>query len=274
MKRKSQTPHNIKHKHGTPNPIMLHEEEVMLATVDKVLASTTNPQTIGRNGEIPLRDFLNRHLPYTFRAVTGHFVTPNGLLSPQIDVMILDTRYPFLAENADGSVLAMLHSLITTIEVKTRLTTRDIEKLWSDSIKIMKLAAEVEPYGNFGEWGSISTQVFAYRSAQSLDALETKYVQLCQPQSSMLDIQILRLPHRDLPQTIGFELHFEPVVEDNILVEYVPMAIPFYNILSDLYYRLIQNSYYSLQTRDYSYGDIGQHIMSYMSWSTYLGDRK
>lgn len=42
----------VKHGHGTPNPIIMREEELMLAQVDKVLASTSNSQTIGRNGEI------------------------------------------------------------------------------------------------------------------------------------------------------------------------------------------------------------------------------
>src|SRR6266480_6344490 len=101
-----------KHEHGTPNPIIVSEEEALLAAVDRALASSTNAQVIGRNGEIPLRDFFNRYLPYTLRAATGHFVAPSGHLSSQMDLMILDTRYPLLAQNADGSVLAMLHGVV------------------------------------------------------------------------------------------------------------------------------------------------------------------
>jgi len=139
----------IKHEHGKPNPIFVSEEQGLLAAVDKALGSTPSSQSIGRSGEIPLRDFLNRYLPYTIRAVTGHFVPPSGRLSPQIDIMILDARYPLLAENADGSVLAMLHSVIKTIEVKTRITTRDISKAWKDAIEIMGLASEIANY-SFG----------------------------------------------------------------------------------------------------------------------------
>src|SRR5689334_15392292 len=97
-------PKNVKHEHGTPNPIIRTEELAMLAIVDRALASSSNSQTIGRNGERPLLDFFNRYLPYTFKAVTGHFVPPSGTLSPQIDIMLLDSRYPLLAVNADGSV--------------------------------------------------------------------------------------------------------------------------------------------------------------------------
>ena len=46
-----------------------------------------------------------------------------------IDVMALDSRYPLIAENLDGSVLAMLHSVIQTIEVKTNLTSTDVKQV-------------------------------------------------------------------------------------------------------------------------------------------------
>lgn len=64
---------NIKHEHGAPNPVLIKEEEVMIAKVEKALASTSNPQIIGRNGEVPLIDFFNRHLPYTLSCSNGSF---------------------------------------------------------------------------------------------------------------------------------------------------------------------------------------------------------
>ncbi len=203
----------VKHKHGTPNPIIQREEEVILAMVDKALKSSSNSQVIGRNGEIPLRSFLNRYLPYTLRAASGHFVPPSGRLSPQIDIMILDTRYPLLAENADGSVLAMLHSVVETIEVKTRISTRDIEKMWKDSVGIIDLAAEVTGYGDPNDFRMVRTTAFAYRSAQSLNSLEKKYIEFGQPEKSGLDIYILRLSDRSIKREIGVEFHFEPDFE-------------------------------------------------------------
>src|SRR5690348_16323946 len=120
MKR-NQPRRNIKHEHGTPNPIMQAEEEGMLAIVDRATAGSGNSQIIGRNGELPSLQFLNRHLPYLFRAHTGHFVAPDGALSPQIDVLLVDARYPLIAQQLDGSVIAMMHSVIGVIEVKTRV---------------------------------------------------------------------------------------------------------------------------------------------------------
>lgn len=83
---------NIKQKHGTPNPILEAEERSMLAVEDRALATRGNAQTIGRSGELPLQSFLTRYLPNTLSARSGHFVSPTGQLSPQIDTMILAER--------------------------------------------------------------------------------------------------------------------------------------------------------------------------------------
>ena len=262
----------VKQEHGKPNPIMVSEEKTLLAIVDKALESSSNPQSIGRNGEIPIRDFLNRYLPYTLKAVTGHFVPPSGKLSPQIDIMILDSRYPLLAENADGSVLAMLHSVIQTIEVKTRLTTHDIEKSWKDAISIMKLASEVDEYGS-DSFSSIRTSALAYRSSYLLDSLEAKYIAVGKPEQAGLDVYIMRLAEKDQINIteIGAELHFEPDFESEEserVIGFFPTCRASYTLLSDLYYRLVQDSYYTSASRDFSFSDIGAHFMQYMAWST------
>jgi hypothetical protein len=135
---------NVKHHHGTANPIIQQEEAMMIAAVDKAIAASGNAQIIGRNGELPLIQFFNRHLPYTIRAHTGHFVAPDGLLSPQLDVVLVDARYPLLAQNTDGSVLVMLHSVLTTIEVKTRATSIDVVKSLDNARIIHELAGQIE----------------------------------------------------------------------------------------------------------------------------------
>jgi uncharacterized protein DUF6602 len=60
--------------------------------VKHALASSPNSQTIGRNGELPFLHFLQRYLPATPRATSGHFVTPSGSISPQIDVIVADAK--------------------------------------------------------------------------------------------------------------------------------------------------------------------------------------
>ena len=172
---------NFKHEHGTPNKIIQQEEKSILLAVDKALASTSNSQIIGRNGEVPMINFLNRYLPNTLKAVSGHFITPSGKISSQIDIIIVDSRYPLLSQNEDGSVLVMLHSVLWAIEVKTNLKSSDIAKSWKDAINIIQLANEVEFYGEIGNFASINTNLIAYKCGQKLDTIEKAYEKNAKP---------------------------------------------------------------------------------------------
>jgi hypothetical protein len=267
---------NFKHHHATPNPRFTQEENIVLAAVDKALASSNNSATIGKNGEIPLLRFLRDYLPNTLKTTTGHFLTPSGVISPQIDIMILDARYPLLAHNEDGSVLAMLHSVIATVEVKTNLSTRDIPKMWSNAIEIMHLSEEISDKDDIEETWFISTEVVAYRAKQSLDTIEDKFFAFAEPQKAGLDTYILRLANIDegLDQQVGAFLYLEPPFpedkpnEPETIDGYWPSTALLHTPLNDFYYRLVQSSYYMLTWRDFTLGDIGEHIMSYMSWST------
>ena len=260
-----------KHDHGTPNPIIEQEEEAMLAVVKRAVSSTSNAQVIGRNGEIPVRDFLNRYMPYTFRAATGHVVAPSGELSPQLDVMLLDARYPLLCHNTDGSVLAMLHSLVAVIEVKTRLVTKDIPKLWSDARKIAAMSAEVEAFRQNG-FGTPYSLAFAYQAGSSLSALQVQYEKSATPTEGPMDIHIMRLQDGDTPPSkrMGIELHYEPPFEEEDQTEWMAVCIAKFTPLSDLYYHLVQTAYYTIGARNFDYSDIGRHVIDYMSWSTCL----
>jgi hypothetical protein len=258
---------SAKHQHGTPNPIILSEENSLLAAVDRALESSRNAQVIGRNGEIPLRQFFNRYLPFTLRAATGHFVTPHGRLSPQIDVLILDARYPLLAENPDGTVLAMLHAVLTAFEVKTRMTTRDVARGWDNARQIMDLAGELRRYGNHGGWTAVRTDAIAYRLAQRLETIDAYYVNAATPDDAGFDVYVLRIPPRDQAPgaTLGAEMHMEPVEGPE---RFIPTCRLSHTALSDAYYRLVQDSYYTLAHRNWSYGHIGRHVMEYMAWAT------
>lgn len=272
-----------KHLHGTKNPVIEQEEKYILLTVDRALSSTSNAQTIGRNGELPLLEFLNKYLPPTFRVASGHFITPNGSISPQIDIMILDSRYPLLSENLDGSVLAMLHSVIQTIEVKTHLTSNDVKKISSDTHKIRKLMNEVDIFNCNGCYKAPITSAFAYRIKNKLETIESYFQENSQPSTSHFDLSILRLPEKDFNnKEIGCELHYEPVTEEDIKKAndqekidewkskkgYLFGTRASYTPLSDFYYSLVQDAYYILGDRDFTFNDIGMHIMHYMSWST------
>ena len=272
---------NVKHHHGTANPIIQQEEATMIAAVDKALAASSNAQIIGRNGELPLIQFFNRHLPYTIRAHTGHFVAPDGSLSPQLDVVLVDARYPLLAQNTDGSVLVMLHSVLKIIEVKTRATSIDVAKALDNAQIIHKLVRQIELDGENLEENSfgIETDLFCYRLRHRLDTIYRKYVKDGCPGNGPLDIYILRVPDADCPAdaVIGAMLHFEPPFPEDEGTEFEEVWTPGYsfhhNPLSDLYYGTMLNAYYfGLAARNFSFADIGNHFNKYMAWSTYGGD--
>lgn len=275
MAKKASTVRVRKHRHGIPNPIIQAEEESILAAVDKALASSTNSQTIGASGEIALKGFFNRYLPVTLHAASGHFLTPSGKVSPQLDIMVLDSRYPLLSENSDGSMLAMLHSVVGIIECKTNITTAAVKKLWVNASTISALASEVEGYAE-REWGSLFQFGFAYRSQRRLDTLADRFFSSGTPDKGFVDLFLLRLPEKDQDrqEKVGAFLHFEASSEKATgqVDEYIPTLMRMFTPLSDLYYMVVQDSYYTLGARDFSLSDIGNHVMGYLSWSSCSSD--
>jgi hypothetical protein len=144
---------------------MAQEEAAILLSVERALASSPNAQTIGRNGETPFLDFLQRYLPSTPRATTGHFIAPSGAISPQLDVIVADSRYPLLSENTDGSALVMLHSVVHVLEIKANVTTKDIKKSLDNTRKTSALGREVEGFDHADSWSSFRAWLLAYNCA-------------------------------------------------------------------------------------------------------------
>jgi len=249
-------------RHGHINPIFAQEEASMLAAVDKAYRSSSNSQIYGRNGEKALCSFLNRYLPVSFRAVAGHFVTPSGQLSPELDVMVIDSRYPLLAENEDGSVLTMLHSVIATIEVKLTLVKKELLKIRKNSLRIAELQSETFPSSE--GWGGIMQLAFAYRAGVSLVTVGRHYFEGHTHQDPASSICILRVHDRD-------QLTDEGPLGAHVWLEAgeVPAALTTLAPLSDLYYSLVQDGFYTLAERNFDFGDLAEHPMLYMNWGTF-----
>lgn len=261
-------------------PIFKEEEKAILLSVDKAKASSNNSQTIGINGEKPLIDFLNNYLPPTLKAVSGHFLTPNKIKSPQIDIMIVDTRYPLLGYNTDGTTLVMGHSVLKVIEIKTNLTRKDILKTTENFLKIRHLITEIWPEGENYDWSKPVLQLIAYRISIKLASIEKAFFEFCDPENNHFDVTILR---SNKENEFGTELHFEPTSNWSDFVnsnyeeykhqmkgKYLYGSFSQKTPLSDFYYNLIQNSYYIVDHRGYSLTDIGAHFMEYLNWSTLL----
>lgn len=242
-------------------------------SVEKAKASSNNSQTIGRNGEIPMITFLNNYLPSTLKAVSGHFMSQNSIKSPQIDIMILDARYPLIGYNTDGTVLAMAHSVLYVIEIKTNCRKNDISKTSQNFKKIGTLVDDIwEDEKLF--WKKPMFLLLAYRIVPKINIIEEAYFDYCDPLNNHFDISILRTLDNDEVRNL---IHFEPTDFDEISTNkehylkknnHLLMSIPERTPLADLYYSLIQSCYLILENRNYSFGDIAEHFNEYLNWST------
>ena len=251
-----------KQQFGHENPIFVHEERSLLAAVDRADRASSNSQIIGRNGEVALMGFLNRHLPPTLRIANGHFVTPHGDLSPETDLMVLDSRYPLMAQNDDGSVLAMLHSVIGTIEVKRTLTKAEIQKIRKNTLKANALQCQLHPEQS--EWGAVLQMAFAYRSSIKIATIEKHFFADWESNPILPFMDVLRILKSDAPdssKSFGVQIWLE--------TGDLPATSTTVSPLSDFYFHLVQDAYYTLGARDYGLNDVGSHLNEYMTWGTY-----
>lgn len=267
-------PQRLTREHGQVNRLFLEEERTMLAGVDKA-KQVGNPQIIGANGEKPLLAFFSRYLPAILRPVSGKFITPSGALSPQIDLMIMDSRYPLLCENSDGSVLIMLHSLIQTVEVKTCVRKRDISAMIKAAKIIKRLSTEVFPKN---VCRTVATAAIAYRSGMSTNALERNFFGYDSGNYNHLELTVWRLNESKERRAVGAFLRREEAPEDDRDPEdpawpgrWKPEFIKTFAPLSDFYYDLVRRGYDTLDSRAFSLRDISEHMMSYMVWGTCPG---
>ena len=250
------------------------EEKSLLVSVDKARISSNNSQVIGRNGEIPLLKFLNNYLPPTLKAVSGHFITRDFKRSPQIDIMIIDARYPLLGYNSDGTVLVMAHCVLKIIEVKTKLSKVDVKKT-SDNFYKIRLLLSGTWNEKIVEWNEPFYALFSYKISVKQIGIENAYLEYCDPDNNPFNIIILR-PKQN--EEHGVNIHFEPMKnwgqKEKDLRLYKTKSdfflIPFWEQipLSDFYYSLIQYSYNILDSRSYSFADIAEQFDYYLNPTT------
>lgn len=255
-----------KQRHGYKNEVILEEENTLLALRQKALSSTTNSQILGRNGEIGIRDFLTRYLPSCFGVVSGHFVTAKGVLSPEIDILIVDSRFPYVSQNIDGSAIVMIDSVLATIEVKLSLGKREIQKIRSNSIKLHKLSSAHIHKSSTKHGAGFAQYSVAYKASLGFQTIADHFFKNYKKiEDPATDLYILRLTEKDQiyekEGEIGANLWLEGS-ED-------PSAVTTLSPLSDFYYRLIQNAYYTEAKRKIDHLELGKIMCDYMSWGTF-----
>lgn len=247
---------------GVANEKFSAEQRIMLAELEK--SKGGNNASLGDDGELLVTGFLSRFLPPQFRAYKGHYRKINGDLSREIDVMIVDSRFPILNETKSGVVHVMQHALLCTVEVKrtlgkTQISTirKDILALHKDKVQQPALSIENNLF-----WSPPTTVVLAFRSDSTLQTLVDHFYKRPIAWGDMFILEH-DFECRGTDRGIGALIRIEGTKSD-----YECMTCRIENPLSDFYYMLIEQSFDVLSTRGLPDGAMRDVISSYYNWST------
>src|SRR5262249_41296426 len=114
--------------HTIPVSVMLQEEKVIIAEAEKAVFAAANPKIFGANGEKVLLGFLRKSVPSCFRLTSGHAMGADGTKSPEIDLMLVDSRFAPLSINEGDTTLEMMEAVLSVISVKKQLDKGEIEE--------------------------------------------------------------------------------------------------------------------------------------------------
>jgi hypothetical protein len=81
---------------------------------------TRDIRAAGDQVEIPIREFFDQMLPKRFHVTHGHLIDRNGVVSPQLDLIISDnTTIPSLLTTADDTHYVPVESVYAIAEIKS-----------------------------------------------------------------------------------------------------------------------------------------------------------
>lgn len=245
---------------GLANEKFSAEQEEMIAKLKK--SEGGNNASLGDDGELLVIRFLNRFLPPQFRAYKGHYRKIDGTLSREIDVMILDSRFPLLNETESGVVYAMQHALLATIEVKRTLGEPEIKSIRENTISTQNDKAQVPEIGFKNiYWSRPESLAFAFRSRSTLKTMASHFfiapVAWC-------DIYILEHDFECGGSDRGIGALVR--VEQEIIGQ-KGMTCRTENPLSDFYYMALEKSFDVLSERNVPDGAMQEIISAYYNWS-------
>jgi hypothetical protein len=117
---------------GEQNPSFFQKEEELIAKLRQISHSTGSPQQIGTTVEDFIASFLKGLLPVDFRVETRcRVIDKKGNYSREIDLAIVNGKFPKLFSTTDGSSLLMYESIETVFELKRSLDSKEISDLFA-----------------------------------------------------------------------------------------------------------------------------------------------
>lgn len=246
-----------------PNDNFRHELKRMISELDQ--ADGHNNSTVGRNGELILAEFLNRYLPPQFVVRKGHFRRRNGSVSREHDLMVLDARFPFLSEIHEGSVKAMRHAVLCTVEVKRTVVSRDIVSIRKDVLELQNefdaIRSRHREYQH-SYWSTPRSLAFAFNTGRRLKTLASHF--FIEP-VAWTDLFVMNHDFLGDRPELGTGGILRP---EGTPSDHCGMLLRTADPLSDFYAMLIAQSFEILAERNVPDRRVPSIIRSYYGWGT------
>lgn len=117
---------------GEQNPSFFQKEEELIAKLRQISHSSESPQQIGKAVEDFIASFLKELLPVGFRVETRcRVIDKKGNYSREIDLAIVNGKFPKLFSTTDGSSLLMFESIELVFELKRSLDSNEISDIFA-----------------------------------------------------------------------------------------------------------------------------------------------
>ena len=125
----------------------LQEEMIAKANFSSVL---NHPTDKGDNTEDNWISWFSEYLPKRYKAAKATVIDSNGAISDQIDVVLYDAQYSYLAFNNNGTLYIPAESVYAVFEVKQGLTKEHMvyAGVKAESVRSLHRTSAPIPYAN------------------------------------------------------------------------------------------------------------------------------
>lgn len=247
-----------------PVSVMIKEEESVIASAEKSVFGSGNPSIHGANGEQILLQFLDKYVPGCFRFTSGHALRADGEMSPQIDLMLVDSRFPPLSVHNDGTTLEMMEAVLSVVSVKKQLNKGEFDEQERYALKCAAFFAGAVENGKLvrNKYPPVF-YVIVYHS-KMLEERVVAHMETVEVLSNqMFTIFCLRMPEKDRKRGLGpgAIFRYDGIGKDVSLFSIFSTAP-----LSDFYFMMIQDAYYSMDEHYPKFKALGILLMKYYTW--------
>lgn len=183
---------------------------------DNAASAVVNHDTyLGDSSEAILRDFIHSILSRDYRVERGQLVLPNGVVSPETDVVVFrDTLGAVVGQTEGGAFLIHAETAKVVIEVKRSLAADQIERIQNHAGKLYDAFQKGNKQEIWCQWA------FAFRSpSRSHDSILIKLNETYHPARStgLLVVLDAHISAEDRDSQIDACITRDPMKENEVV---------------------------------------------------------